>query len=101
MIKCRNKLVGAKMYKKISEKIKQEIINKIRTEGMSVQTAAETFGVSAKAIYSWLSKGITPLSVSILEHNRLKRENAELFEIIGRLMMEKRKEGKKRSGRYS
>jgi transposase len=86
------------MYKKTPEKVKAEIINKIRNEGMSVPQASEVFSISTTAIYSWLNEGITPASVSILTHNKLKRENAELYEIIGRLTLEKNKEGKKRGG---
>lgn len=85
------------MYKRIADPVKREIINKIRNEGTSVQSASETFEVSTKAIYTWLRAGISPTSVSLLEHNRLKRENAELYEIIGRLTTQQKK-GKKRGG---
>ena len=98
MLDSRDKLIDAHMYKKIPEKAREEIISKIRSEGMSVQQASDLFGVSTKAIYSWLDKGLTPSSVSLLQYNRLRRENTELYEIVGRLTMEKQKGGKKRGG---
>lgn len=85
------------MSKRISEEIKQKIINKIRNDGLSVSKAAQEFGISPNAIYNWIgakSKG----EPSILEISKLKKENAELKIIIGGLTldMERGKKNQKR-----
>lgn len=85
------------MSKRINEEIKQKIINKIRNDGLSVPKAAEEFGISPNAIYNWIgakAKG----EPSILEISKLKKENAELKQIIGGLTlnMERGKKNQKR-----
>jgi transposase len=64
----------AKQGYKIAKEIKDEIINKIRHEGLSVTEAATNYGISNRTIYAWLgtkAKGV----ISVLEHNKLKKEN--------------------------
>jgi transposase-like protein len=85
------------MSKRINKEIKQKIINKIRNEGLSVPKAAEEFGISPNAIYNWIgtkAKG----EPSILEMSKLRKENAELKQIIGGLTlnMERGKKNQKR-----
>ena len=68
----------------ISKEIKEQILKRIKEEGVTVATAAADAGVSTKSIYNWMrSKTIS--DGSILEISRLKRENKELLEIIGEL----------------
>jgi transposase-like protein len=69
------------MFKKVPAEIKTEIINKVKS-GLPVAEAASQYGISSKTIYTWLSNQIKP-EYSILEINRLKRENDELKRIIG------------------
>ena len=85
------------MSKRISEEIKQKIIERIRNEGLSVPKASEEFGISRNAIYNWIgakAKG----EPSILEISKLRKENAELKQIIGGLTlnMERGKKNQKR-----
>jgi len=74
------------MSKRINEEIKQKIINRIRSEGLSVPKAAEEFGISRNAIYNWIGAK-TKGEPSILELAKLKKENAELKQIIGGLTL--------------
>lgn len=88
----------AKKKFKISKEIKEETINRIKNDGISVAQAAQDIGVSTVTIYSWLgsrAKG----SVSLLVHNRLKKENQQLKEIIGELTIRMSIETKKGSQR--
>lgn len=74
------------MSKRINEETKQKIIDRIRNEGLSVPKAAEEFGISRNSIYGWIgakAKG----EPSILEVAKLKKENAELKQIIGGLTL--------------
>lgn len=85
----------AKKGFKISNEIKSEIINRIKNDGVSVAEAAQDHGISTGTIYYWLgtkAKG----SVSLLEHNKLKKENAQLKQLLGDITLklsEKQKRG--------
>jgi transposase-like protein len=69
---------------KVSPEVKQQILKRIKEEGVSVTQAAEEHGLSTQTIYGWIAKGVTA-PPSVLELSRLKRENQTLHEIIGRL----------------
>ena len=88
----------AKKKFKISKEIKEETLNRIKNNGISVAQAAQDVGVSTVTIYAWLgnkAKG----SVSILQHNKLRKENQQLKEIIGELTIRMSMEAKKGSQR--
>ncbi len=72
----------AKKGFRVAKEIKEEILAKIKNEGLSVMEAANQYGIHTGTIYNWLgtkAKGV----VSILEHNKLKKENAQLKQLIG------------------
>jgi transposase len=72
----------AKQGFKIAKEIKDEIINKLKHDGLSVNEAATQYGISNRTIYAWLgikAKG----TVSLLEFNRIKKENDQLKQLIG------------------
>lgn len=85
----------AKKAFRIAPEIKEQIINRIKNDGVSVATAAKDHGVSTVTIYSWL--GTTAKGVSIIEHNRLKKENVLLKALIGELTLKLSTEEKKGS----
>lgn len=68
----------------VSPEIKSEILRKIKEEGQKVPDLAHQYGLTAKTIYNWVTKGVDA-PPSILEVARLKREIATLHEIIGRI----------------
>lgn len=71
-------------FRFIPKEIKEQILKRIKEEGITVSQAAADAGISSKTIYNWMrSKNLT--DGSVLEISRLKRENRELAEIIGRL----------------
>lgn len=70
-------------------KIKAEIISKIRNEGLSVTVASTNYGVTAKTIYRWLQEGVVDGNRNlILENNKLKKENEQLYKLLGRATAE-------------
>ncbi len=72
---------------------KDEILNKLKNDGLSVADAATNYGIHTATIYNWLgtkAKGV----VSILEHNKLKKENEQLKH-IGDLTIKMSVEAKK------
>lgn len=76
----------AKKSFRIAPEIKEQIINRIKNDGVSVSDASKEHGVSAVTIYSWLgtkAKG----GVSLIEHNKVKKENILLKALIGELTL--------------
>ena len=71
-------------FKFIPKEIKEQILKRIKEEGITATQAAQEHGITRKTIYRWL-RSTTLSDGSILEISRLKRENKELLEIIGRL----------------
>ena len=76
-------------FKPIDPQIKAEILVKIRDEGMSVVEVANQYGVSSKTIYAWLRSNVVDSNTSlILQLNRLKKENEQLYNLLGRATAE-------------
>lgn len=78
----------------IAKEVKEEVLEKVK-KGEKVVQLAEQYGVSDRTIYGWL-RGKALSNVSLLEHNKLKRENQLLKEIIGALTIEVEKLKKKK-----
>ena len=74
------------MYKRVPKETREEILGKIKG-GVSVTDAASQYGISSKTIYAWLTHQTRP-EISVLEHNRLRKENEELKRIIGIMTLE-------------
>lgn len=77
----------------ISKEVKNEVIEKVKG-GERVAELSENYGISTKTIYYWLRKK-SEGTISVIEYNRLKRENRELKEIVGALTVQLEKEKKK------
>ena len=75
------------MAKFTDQGLKDRIIEKLKSEGLTVTQAEVEFGVPKNTIYGWLRKksGGDP---SALEIAKLRRENKELKEIIGTLALD-------------
>lgn len=80
------------MAKQTDQGLKDRIIDKLKSDGLTARQASAEFSVPVNTIYGWLRKkaGGDP---SVLEIAKLRRENKELKEIIGAfaLDMERRK----------
>lgn len=88
----------AKKKFRISKEIKDETLNRIKNDGISVAQAAQDIGVVPGTIYSWLGNKAQG-SVSLLHYNKLKKENDELKRLIGELTIRMSTEAKKGSRR--
>lgn len=77
----------------IPSEVKAEILAKVKS-GVKVLDLVKQYGVSDKTIYNWLRQKVEG-SVSVLEHNKLKKENSQLKQIIGVLTLELEKSKKK------
>ena len=76
-------------YKSIASSVKAEILDQIRNQGVSVSEAAASHNVSPKTIYTWLRSGIVDSNKNlVLELNRLRKENEQLYKLLGRATAE-------------
>jgi transposase len=72
--------------------LKAKILTKVRDEGMSVTDASNTYHVHAKTIYGWLQGNVVDGNRNlILELNRLRKENEQLYKLLGRATAEMQK----------
>ncbi len=84
-------------FKVIPKEIKTEILSKVKS-GEKVLDLARQYAVSDKSIYTWLHKETGDQVVSIVQYNRLKRENDELKKLIGELSLKLSLGEKNRAG---
>lgn len=56
--------------------------------GERVVDLAEQYAVSTKTIYAWLWQDSGERVVSVLDYNKLKRENEELKRLVGELTLD-------------
>ncbi len=71
---------------RISAEIKQQILHRIRTEGVTATQVAREHGISTPTVYAWLRRSTT-LPSNILQLNKLRRENDELKRLLGQAML--------------
>lgn len=82
----------------VSQEVKDQILKRIKEDGIPVSQVAQEHGIKPKVIYNWISRGVTA-PPSILEISRLKRENQALKELIGELTLDMSLAKKKRDDR--
>lgn len=79
----------------VDQDLRSKIIQKIRDEGMTVTEASKQYDVGRTAIYTWLRDGIINTNTSlVLELNRVKKENEQLYNLLGRATVELKKSKK-------
>ncbi len=74
------------MKKRIAPEIKEQIINRIKNDGVTVAQAAKDHGISEVSIYSWISKKVEG-QPTLSEVIKLKRENAQLMQLVGEITL--------------
>lgn len=76
-------------FRIIDPSIKIQAIDEIRSNGLTVKEAASKYGVDPRTVYDWLKKGVVDTERNlILENNRLKKENEQLYNLLGRATVE-------------
>lgn len=78
----------------VSADVKQQILERIKNEGVSISQVAQEHGLSNRTIYGWLSKGAKG-QPTWMELTKLKKENRALRELLGRFTYEKETSQKK------
>ena len=82
------------MFKPTAKEIKEEILGKIRN-GQKVPSLASQYDISAKTIYTCLSKLVTP-EITFAQYSKIKKENEELKRIIGMMALDLESEKKEK-----
>jgi transposase-like protein len=85
------------MAKHFDPVAKQQILSDIKN-GMKVSEASAKYGVSDNSLYAWLREQADNTGTSSLEIAKLRKENAELKEIIGMFALEKKRAEKNTKG---
>ena len=84
IINSTNNTSMAKQHR-VAPDVKEQIINRIKNDGVTVAKAAEEHGVSENTIYGWIAKKVDGVSYS--EIIKLKRENAQLLQLVGEITL--------------
>jgi transposase-like protein len=76
-----------KVRGRVSGDLKDQILKRIKEEGVSVSQAAEDHGLSTKTIYSWLAHGVSK-APSWSEVAKLKKQVKMLTELVGQMTIQ-------------
>jgi transposase-like protein len=71
---------------KIAPEVKEQIINRIKNDGVTVAQASKDHGVSEVSIYSWIAKKVEG-QPTISENIKLKREVDQLYKLVGEMTL--------------
>lgn len=71
---------------RIAPDLKEQIINRIKNEGVTVSQAAADHGIAENTIYAWIAKKVDG-GVSQSDLIRLKRENDQLKILLGEITL--------------
>jgi transposase-like protein len=81
----------------VKKEIKDEILAKVK-QGEKVPLLASQYGVSSGAVYGWLSDRASA-EPGTLELSRLRRENQDLYRLLGKATAELERSKKNRAAR--
>ena len=71
---------------RIAPEVREQILKRIKEEGVSVEQASKDAGIHHTTIYGWLGKGVSEMP-SWSEFVKLKRENKALLELVGEMTL--------------
>lgn len=79
----------------IKKEIREEILKKVK-EGVGIKEVADQYSISDRTIYGWLQQSATK-EPGTLELVRLRKENQELYNLLGRATAELERSKKNRT----
>ena len=71
---------------RIAPDVKEQIINRIKNDGISVMQAAKEHGIADATIYAWIAHKVEG-QPTVSEILRLKKENAQLLQLVGEITL--------------
>jgi transposase-like protein len=66
--------------------VKEQIINRIKNDGISVVQASKDHGINENTIYGWIAKKIEG-QPTLSENIKLKREVDMLYKLVGEITL--------------
>lgn len=75
-------------FRVIPKEIKEQVIARVKNDGVSCVQAAKDAGICADTVRNWLAKGATGVPNDAVENARLKRELSGVYELLGKLTVE-------------
>lgn len=75
-----------KKLHRVAPEVREQILKRIKEEGVPVSVAAKDAGLNPATIYGWLGRGVKG-NPTIGELVRLKRQNEELLALVGELTL--------------
>lgn len=69
----------------IAKETKEQILQRIKNEGVTAAQAAKDAGISPNTVYGWLARTANGHKGNGVENARLKRELSGAYELIGKL----------------
>ena len=82
----------------ISKDLKEQILARVREGKTTVVDIAKQHGVKVNTVYNWVSKSMHGVGGALLTESRLRRENTQLKQLLGQLMLEVERGKKNRYG---
>ena len=80
---------------KIAQEVKEQIINRIKNEGVTVVQAAKDHGIHESTIYGWIATRVDG-QPTLEENIKLKRENEQLYKLVGEMTLKLSESQKKK-----
>ena len=71
---------------RITPEVKEQIINRIKNDGISVTQAAKEHGVSDNTIYTWIAKKVEG-QPTLAENIKLRKEVEQLLKLVGEITL--------------
>jgi len=80
---------------KISGEVKDQIINRIKNDGITVIQAAKEHGIAEGTIYTWIAKRTEGVP-TLAENIKLKRDVDNLLKLVGEMTLKLSESQKKK-----
>ena len=80
---------------RIAPEVREQIINRIKNDGVPAGEAAKEHGISEATIYGWIAKKVEG-QPTLSEIIRLKKENAQLLQLVGEITLKLSESQKKK-----
>ena len=73
-------------YHRVAPEVKEQIINRIKNDGVTIKQASEDHGIPESTIATWIAKR-TEGNPSLGDVIKLKRENDQLKMLLGEITL--------------
>jgi len=83
-------------FRVIPKETKEQVLKRIKYDGITIIQAASEHGISDWTIRRWLREGTERSTTGVLlQNSKLKRENQALLELVGKLTLDLKVQKKK------